>query len=768
MLLTQTTNENQDPSLCEVESSTNTKQKQRVLEGTVTRILYSSGTWGLILLQRPNGTEAKAKGNILPLPTQCEVRLEGEWVEDNRNPGEEIFDAEKIEIEKATTRKGLIEKLSELPHVGRQRAICIIETFGEDPKELIRLLKDEPELVAKRISGLSVERSRIIAAEIEASAFGQFAVRDIELLKYLPRWIVNKALKRWPGPPETKQSALELLREDPYRLVEISGVGFKRADRAAMDVGIPQSDERRVDAALEYLLGHVCQQEGHTWVSLDQAAHWAQKEKLESIDKRKLAAAVERSLHQRRISKHDHQLSTFILSACEKMVARRARELTHVFQECELVDLTQEYGLNKEQAEAVRLAQTSRFLIITGGPGTGKTYTLQAILKALHQEIQPAYMGDQPLRLCAPTGKAARRMAEMTNREASTLHYMLRYKGDVDAFEFGPGNYLPAKMIVCDEASMLDARLAGQLFGAINPMGDTRLILVGDVDQLPSVGPGKVLHDLIESQAVPVVRLTRIMRQAEDSAIARNSHALIHGEELQLNNNRFTDFKFFEVEEKEIKREEREAIAKELIWAHATAREMFGLSVEETQVLSPQKAGEIGTLQLNKELRELLNPPHPSKNELEVKGQRRVLREGDRVIQTKNDYELFVFNGEMGTVTEIEPADPEQSNQRGAAIVKMDDGRYVRFPGGATQHLRTAYAITVHKSQGSEWPCVIIPVSTSHAKMLTRRLLYTAITRGKKLVVLVGTQKALRLARKNIQDAQRQTRLLTILTEGNQ
>ena len=305
-----------------------------------------------------------------------------------------------------------------------------------------------------------------------------------------------------------------------------------------------------------------------------------------------------------------------------------------------------------------------------------------------------------------------------------------------------------------------------QLFGALD--AEARLILVGDVDQLPSVGPGKVLHDLIESGVCPVVRLQQVMRQAEDSAIALNAHSLIQGEPLQLDNSKYVDFKFFEIEAKREPREERESTANMLLSAHECVRSELGYDLTQIQVLTPQKNTEIGTNALNRSLRQVLNPPRGDAQEVHFQRSRNsqnaeVFRIGDRVIQTRNNYDLHVMNGEMGTVEAIKEPPPERPALGRFAIVRMDDGREICYPSKLLRELALAYAITVHKSQGSEWPVVIVPVSTSHARLLSRRLLYTAITRGKEVVVMVGTAKALRHAQRNLRDAQRQTQLLALL-----
>lgn len=736
--------------------------EEKEVKGTVHRILYANGVWGLILVRRPNGEEVKAKGNILPLTPQTEVTLTGRWVPDERRPGEQLFDVEDIEVEIISDRRGLIAKLAELPDVGKRRATAIVEKFGDDVVELLRILRDEPGRVAAEIDGITERRAQLISLQIKDGWGNQFA-RDVKLLRVLPKWIVDRALRRWPGKPTSQETAIDVLYRDPYRLIEINGVGFKRADKAAIDTGITLDDPRRHVAALQYLLDQATQGDGHTWISFDQAVAWARKEQIDGIRREEFWHAADIAQEQGYVEvdpQDENWMAPVALVDAEEAIARRAKQLSQEVRCDDVLDLTARYGLNEQQAEAVQLAQTRRFLILTGGPGTGKTYTLQAILDAFEQRMRSgSFRGWGKIGLCAPTGKAAVRMSEVTNRPAQTVHSFLSYKPDLDVFEFGGGNPHPSSLIVCDEASMLDTRLAGQLISAVPH--DCHLILVGDVDQLPSVGPGKVLSDLIESGAAPVVRLTQTMRQAEDSAIVKNAHALINGQDIHVDNNLYRDFKFFEVEAYADKRQEREEIAQKAAWAHNVVRENLGHNLDDIQILTPQKAGEIGTGQLNQMLREQLNPAAPRKPEIEVAKQSRTLRQGDRVIQTQNNYDLEVMNGQIGTILEVEAPDPT-AKKKGSLLVRFDE-QIVRYPESELGQLHHAYAITVHKSQGSEWPVVIIPVSTSHAKTLTRRLLYTAITRGKKLVVLVGTQKALRWAQKNVEDAQRQTRLLQLL-----
>jgi exodeoxyribonuclease V alpha subunit len=389
--------------------------------------------------------------------------------------------------------------------------------------------------------------------------------------------------------------------------------------------------------------------------------------------------------------------------------------------------------LSSEQAAAVAAALTDKVLVITGGPGTGKTTLVRGIVEILARK-------NQKVLLAAPTGRAAKRLAEATGTEAATLHRVLEFNPQTRQFERNREHPLACDLLIVDEASMLDAPLAWHVLRAVPDHG--RLILVGDVDQLPSVGPGRVLGDLIRSELVEVVRLTEIFRQPERSLIVVNAHRVNQGTMPILESAESGgDFFFFERQEPE---EIVETIA-QLVARRVPAK--FGFSpLEHIQVLSPMNRGPLGTDNLNAVLRELLNPEGPM-----VTRGTHSLRVGDKVMQVRNNYDLEVFNGDIGRVSAIDEVDQ--------IVTVVIDGRPVAYDFGSIDELVLAYACSIHKSQGSEYPCVVIPLHTTHYVMLQRNLLYTALTRAKRLAVLVGEERALRIAVANRRVRTRFTRL---------
>jgi exodeoxyribonuclease V alpha subunit len=395
--------------------------------------------------------------------------------------------------------------------------------------------------------------------------------------------------------------------------------------------------------------------------------------------------------------------------------------------------------LAPEQEAAVRMALTYPVSILTGGPGTGKTHTLRALLTL-------ARVKGLRCALAAPTGRAAKRMAEATGHPAGTLHRVLELRPGGQAGR-GPRHPLEADLVVVDEVSMLDALLANQLVKALAP--GTHLLLVGDPDQLPSVGAGEVLAGLLRSGRFPLIRLTHLFRQGSGSGIARNAQRILAGEVPHFGGESGDCF-FLQAKDPSAVAE----LVVELVTQRLPAR--YGFGAGEVQVLAPMHRGEAGVGALNMRLQERLNPGQEGKPEVRVGG--RVYRPGDRVLQLRNDYELQVFNGDLGTVQHVDPLAQELT-------LILDDGRAVRYPYASLFALTHAYAISVHKAQGAEFPAVVIPLLTSQAVMLGRTLLYTALTRARRLVVLVGQPRALRLAVRDRRQASRHTALEGLLTD---
>jgi exodeoxyribonuclease V alpha subunit len=394
------------------------------------------------------------------------------------------------------------------------------------------------------------------------------------------------------------------------------------------------------------------------------------------------------------------------------------------------------YPLSPEQKGSVERVAREKVLVITGGPGVGKTTIVRAILHV----FQSARL---TVRLAAPTGRAAKRLSESTRQPAVTLHRLLEYDPHLHAFARNPASPLDAQAVVVDEASMVDIELARSLLGALPDAG--RLVLVGDVDQLPSVGPGAFLHDVIESQVVPTVRLNRIFRQSEASSIVKSAHAILNGEEPVSDAGEAERPEFFVIPKRDA--DDAAEIIRKLVVERIPQR--FGLDPRrDIQVLTPMHRGAVGTVALNQLLQCSLNPGKPG-----IEHKQETLTLGDKVMQIKNDYEKEAFNGDLGRVVALDAL---------AAELAVDfDGRVVRYVGRELDALRLAYATSIHKSQGSEYPAVVIPLSTSHFPMLSRNLLYTAVTRAKRLCVLIADPRALRIAL----DAQRREQRSTGLTE---
>jgi exodeoxyribonuclease V alpha subunit len=553
-----------------------------------------------------------------------------------------------------------------------------------------------------------------------------------------------------------KERAIALVKENPYRLAtDVFGIGFKSADQIAGQLGIAKTSPERAQAGVLYALGALAE-EGHVGAPKnDLLARAAEMLEVDAILVEQAVATlaetdrvvVEPYLVGPQGPTHeafDGGSAVYLtaLHAAEVGSAELLGRLASTGADPIAIDTeralawyetNQGIKLAPHQKEALAHAVQSKVMVITGGPGTGKTTIVNALLSILEKK-------GLRIALAAPTGRAAKRMSEATGREAKTLHRLLEFTPKGMRFARDQKSPLDADVVVLDEASMVDVPLFHHFLQALAPK--VRLVLVGDIDQLPSVGPGRVLGDVIDSGRIDVVRLTEIFRQAKESLIVKNAHRINEGEmPIGGNADSASDFFFIEREEPE----QVLATIKQLIRDRIPKR--FGFDpIADVQVLTPMNRGTLGAASLNAELQALLNPEGPSL----VRGAR-LFRQGDKVMQLRNNYDLDVYNGDIGIVTRVDEASRSLS-------VRYDE-RMVEYEDSDLDELACAYACSIHKSQGSEYPCVVIPVHTQHYVMLRRNLLYTAVTRGRKVVVLVGSRRAVGLAVRNVRSEPRFTQL---------
>jgi exodeoxyribonuclease V alpha subunit len=732
----------------------------RELRGVVERITYHNPQNGYTvarLTPERAGPEAEAArgddrlvtvvGTLADLTPGEAIVAHGWWRNDPKHGWQ--FTAVDYRTTLPATLQGMQKYLGSglVRGVGPVTAARIVAAFGE---ATFTLIDAEPSRL-QEVPGIGPVRAQRIAATWEERRH----IREIMAALQgfgLSTSLAVRIYKRFGEASGT------ILTKAPYRLArEVWGIGFKTADTIALAVGVAPDAPERLQAGVLHALS-VAADQGHMLLPeedlLLQAAH------LVGVSPTRVRETTEALLGSTEVVVASRQrmsgrlLALLPFARAESGLASRLQTLAAVGDHSRAAQLfaqvpwkeafswlAKRHGLQlaSGQEAAVRMALTRPVSILTGGPGTGKTHTLRAVLALARAK------GLRCL-LAAPTGRAAKRMMEATGHPAGTLHRLLELRPGGHAHR-GQERPLTADLVVVDEASMLDTFLANQLIKAMEP--GTHLLLVGDPDQLPSVGPGEVLADLLRSGRFPATRLTQLFRQGAGSGIAFNARRILTGELPRFGGD--SDDCFF-------LRAEEPSVAAELVVDLVTRRlpARYGFSSSEVQVLAPMHRGEVGVGALNVRLQERLNPGRDGMPEARAGG--RVYRPGDRVLQLRNDYELEVFNGDLGTVQRLDPIGQELT-------LALDDGRQIRYPYASLFALTHAYAISVHKAQGAEFPAVVIPLLTSQAVMLGRTLLYTALTRARRLVVLVGQPRALRLAMGDWRREPRHTALEGLLTD---
>ena len=717
---------------------------QEALAGLVERVTYHNAENGFCVLRakaRGHRDLVTVVGHAAAIAAGEWITASGEWIND-RTHGQQ-FKARFLRTSPPTSADGIEKYLSSgmIRGVGPVYAKKLVRAFGEKVFDVIEATPDR----LREIDGIGpVRATSILAAWAE-----QKAVREIMVFLHSNGVGTARAVrifKTYGG------DAIQIMSENPYRLArDIRGIGFKTADAIAMKLGIEKTAMVRVRAGISYALTEAMD-EGHCGLPTGELVPLA--EKLLEVPEELIRTALGLELQERtviadRVGDTDCIFLAGLHSA-ERAVAERLLTLANgrlpwpwIDAEKALPWIEQRTGLTlaESQKEAVRLALISKALVITGGPGVGKTTIVNSILRIL------AAKGVRIL-LTAPTGRAAKRMSEATGMEARTIHRLLEVDPKTGGFRRGLDNPLECDLLVVDETSMVDILLMHALLKAVP--NQAALLIVGDVDQLPSVGPGQVLADIIGSGAIPVVRLTEVFRQAAKSRIIVNAHRINQGQMPELDRpEEDSDFYFVLADDPET------AVGRIVELVKTRIPRKFGLDpIRDIQVLCPMNRGGVGARSLNIELQAALNPA----------GERKVERfgwtfaPGDKVMQIENDYDKEVYNGDIGYIDDIDLDEGQ--------LVASFDGRSVTYGFGELDMLVPAYAATIHKSQGSEYPAVVIPMLTQHYTMLQRNLLYTGVTRGKRLVVLVGQKKAVAIAVHNISGRRRWSKLGEWLRAG--
>jgi exodeoxyribonuclease V alpha subunit len=702
-----------------------------ILNGYIESIVYAEPEKGFTVarLKEPRKSELTCIVGLMPSLQPGEtIRCKGAWKHHPQHGRQ--FEVESFDLESPSDLIGIQKYLESgmIKGIGPAYAERIVKQFG---LATLQVIDETPDKLAE-VSGLGAKRIE----KIKTCWKDQKSIRNVMVFLRghgVSPGYANKIYKAYGD------QSIEKVKANPFLLAkEIHGVGFKSADHIAQNLGIPIHSPIRIDAGIEHVLWELSN-DGHTCYPQEEFLPIAQE--MLQVEKHFIEERLEAQVKAGQIVKERDFIWVKPLYLYEAGISREVARLKEYLSALRMVDAEKalvwaqkdlSLELAPEQKTAVMQGVRDKLLIITGGPGTGKSTITKAILRIT------AKLTDK-LILAAPTGRAAKRMSEITRRKAFTIHSLLEMDFQAGGFKRNRNNPLVCDLIIIDESSMIDTQLMYYLLRAIP--NHARVIFIGDIDQLPSVGPGNVLKDMIASETVPVSILTRIFRQAEGSQIITNAHRVNKGEFPDLKRTANSDFLFIHRETPE----EIQQTILELVSHQLSKRYRFHKFLD-IQVLSPMKRGVIGTENLNHSLQQKLNP---NPNPLSRMG--RSFHPGDKVMQIRNNYQKHVYNGDIGKIIEI--------NQEEETLKVAFEDQMVDYEFSEIDELILAYAVSIHKYQGSECPCIIIPIHTSHFKLLYRNLLYTGITRGKKLVVLVGTPKAIAICIHNQEIQKRHTGL---------
>ena len=737
------------------------------LTGYVENIIFRNSDNGYTVLDFVSDEELITCTGIFPVVGEGEnLLLKGDFIE-HPTYGRQ-FKVASYEVEAPADELSMERYLGSgaIKGIGPKLAARIVKKFGADT---FRIIEDEPERLAE-VKGISNTK----AMEISDQIVGAKDIRNAII--FLDKYGLhgNKAIKIYN---RFGNEIYNVIQNNPYKLAdEISGIGFRTADEIAGQVGIKVDSEFRIKGGLQYVLSQGAGA-GHTFLPMETLIKMAQdllKVDPESIEAQIMNLAMDNKIVIKKVENGEKQIYSKSFYRMEESIAGMLKELdvkykvdkadlTNTIERIEMEDNIQ---LDALQKNAVIAAAERGLFVLTGGPGTGKTTTITTMIKLFENEGYDIFLG-------APTGRAAKRMSEATGYEARTIHRMLEVTGNISdeddtasfaRFERNETNPLECDVIIIDEMSMVDVSLMYALLKAISP--GTRLILVGDEHQLPSVGPGNVLKDILASSKFTSVTLEKIFRQAQESDIVMNAHKIHQGEHVALDN-QSKDFFF-------LKREDADTIIKVMLTLIRDKLPKYvDAGINDIQVLTPTRKGLIGVERLNGILQNFLNPPAPSKKEWN--GDTRTFREGDKVMQIRNDYQLEwevtgnynitvekglgVFNGDVGIIKSI--------NDWGKSLtVEYEEGKQVVYPFANLDELELAYAITIHKSQGSEYPAIVMPIIEGPKMLMNRNILYTAITRAKKCVTMVGNADVFYSMVDNISQARRYSGLKERIAEA--